>query len=104
MNFIEIVLDAREGNNFVLNKDKNIIRSMDKAILFAEGVPYMAPELVLFLKSPQAYFIHEFHKEKTPRDFMEIMPHLPEESRVWLKKAIATANPSGHEWLAGLLN
>ena len=72
-------------------------RSLDKAILFADGVPYMAPELVLFLKSKPVYFTHEFHKEKTPKDFAEVMPHLPDESRVWLEEAFAVAYPYGHE-------
>ena len=99
-NFIEIVLDHKDGDNFVLNKDKGIIRELDKAILYSDGVPYMAPELVLFSKSNKIYSTHVFHKEKTPQDFKEVMPLLSEESKKWLKKAINIVYPEGTDWLA----
>jgi len=102
-NFIEIVLDHKDGNNFVCGKGKSVVRELDKAILYSEGVPYMAPEVVLFLKSHQSYLTHELHKEKTPADFRVIMPLLPDESRDWLFRAIDAAYPNGYEWLEGLL-
>jgi len=102
-NFVEIVLDHRDGNNYVCGKGKNIKLELNKAILYRDGVPYMAPELVLFLKSPQVYSTHELHKEKTPGDFKTIVPLLPDESRDWLLNALATTYPDGYEWLDGLL-
>jgi len=87
----------------VLNKDKGIVRELSKAILYADGMPYMAPELVLFLKSHQVYSTNVFHKEKTPQDFSEVLPLLPQESRQWLTEALATAYPDGYEWLEKLL-
>ncbi|MCL2753253.1 MAG: hypothetical protein FWE44_03795 [Defluviitaleaceae bacterium] len=102
-NFIEIVLDHKEENNFVFRKNKNIARELDKAILFKNDIPFMAPELVLFLKSPQPYFTHEFHKEKTPIDFKAIIPLLSEESRKWLINALNAAYPDGYAWLDDLL-
>jgi len=99
INFIEIVLDSKEGSNFVYRKNKNIVRELDKAILHKDGIPYMSPELVLFLKSPQSYFSHKFHKEKTPADFKTIMLLLSHESKEWLMDALGTAYPDGFEWL-----
>jgi len=102
-NFIEIVLDHKEGNNFVCGKSKNVVRELDKAILYNDGVPYMSPELVLFLKSPQVYTTHEFHKQKTPADFKAVSPLLPDESKQWLMNALDIAYPDGYEWLKGLI-
>jgi len=98
-NFVEVVLDSRDGNNFILSKGKSIMRAMDKAILFKDGVPFLAPEVVMFLKSPQVYFTHEFHKNKTPFDFKTIIPMLPAEGKQWLLSQLGAAYPNGHEWL-----
>ena len=102
-NFIEIVFDQKDGNNFICGKNKEITRELDKAIIYSDGVPYMSPELVLFLKSPQIYSTHEIHKEKTPADFKQIVPLLPDESRRWLINALDTAYPDGYGWLDGLI-
>jgi len=99
-NFIEIVLDSKKGDNFVLREDINIVRQLDKAILYNNGIPYMSPELVMFLKSPQVYTTHDFHKEKTPADFKTIIPLLPDESRQWLINALNTAYPDGYGWIS----
>jgi len=102
-NFIEIVLDHNDGSNFICGKEKNITRNLDKAILYKDDVPYMAPELVLFLKSPQVYFTHELHKDKTPDDFRIILPLLPAESKQWFITALDKTYPDGYDWLDGLL-
>ena len=102
-NFIEIVLDNKDGDDFVCSKHKNIRLALDKAILYADGVPYMAPELALFLKSPQVYSTHEFHKGKTPGDYKAIMPLLSSQSKKWLLDALDVAYPDGYDWLDGLL-
>ena len=105
-NFIEMVIDTKDGDNFLLGKtlgdEKNISREMDKAILFKAGIPYMASEVVLFLKSHPSYLTHEFHKEKTPGDFAAIIPALPDESREWLVKALEVAYPEGNYWISEL--
>ena len=101
-NFIEMVVDAKDEHNFLLGKDRNVSRAMDKAILFNGDIPYMAPELVLFLKSHPTYLTHEWHKEKTPGDFEALIPALPDESREWLMKALEAAYPEGNHWLEQL--
>jgi len=105
-NFIEIVVDTKDEDNFLLGKqlggEKNISRALDKAILYKDGIPYMAPEVVLFLKAHPTYLTHEFHKEKTPGDFAAIIPVLPDESREWLKGALETAYPEGNYWISEL--
>jgi len=103
LEFIEFEFDMRQGNNYVLKKDPEIVRPMDKAILYRDGIPYLAPEIILFFKSDKFSSEHPQVKIKTASDFNAIMPLLPEESKQWLKNAIATVYPDGYEWLDGLL-
>ena len=98
-NFIEIVLDRKDGDNFICGRGEGITRKLDKAILSSNGVPYMAPEVVLFLKSPQVYTTHEIHREKTPADFKTVLPLLPDENRQWLISSLEKAYPDGYDWL-----
>jgi len=86
--FIEMVVDVKDKQHFLLGKERKVKRCLDKAILFKDGVPYMAPELVLFLKSHPSYLTHEFHHHKTPSDFEMIIPALGDESRAWLIRAL----------------
>jgi len=103
-NFIEIVLDNKAGDDFVLNKNTDVTRKLNKAILYNDcGIPYMSPELVMFLKSPQIYTTHQIHAAKTPTDFKAIMPLLPDESKKWLMDALNTTYPDGYDWLNGLI-
>ena len=101
-NFIEMVIDIKKGDHFGFRGHKVLSRAMDKAILYKDGIPYMAPELVLFLKSHKSYLTHEFHKEKTPVDFKAMIPALPDENREWLINAIELAYPKGNVWLEEL--
>jgi len=102
--FIEIAFDIREGNDFVVLEEPRVVRSMDKAILHnKDGIPYLAPEIILFFKSDKFSQEHPYLKPKTEFDFKAVMPLLPEESRAWLLNAIDTAFPDGHEWLDELL-
>ena len=89
LDYIKIVFDKPQAN--------------ENAILHANGVPYLAPELVLYIKTPEFYSLHPLHKSKTELDFKTIMPLLPSESREWLLGAINAAYPCGHKWLMPLL-
>jgi len=76
---------------------------MDKAILYRDGIPYLAPEIILLYKSGKGSMQGAYAKPRTEIDFKAIMPLLSEESRKWLLDAINVANPDGYEWLDGLL-
>ena len=103
-NFIEMVLDNKENGGFVCNKSKTVVRELDKTILYTDcGVPYLAPEIILFLKSSKTYTTHEWHKGKTPGDFKAVMPLLPDESKKWLINALNAEYPDGYEWLEDIL-
>ena len=97
--YIEVFFKTEQDGNFVCNKDKNIHRQMDKAILHKDDIPYLAPELALFLKSPKVYSEHEWHAYKTSVDYKTIVPLLDNERKDWLVNALKKIYPDGHGWL-----
>jgi len=101
--FIEFEVDARDGENFILQEKPRIARSLDKAILYRDSVPYLAPEIVLFYKSDKFSSEHPNVRPKTEGDFNAIMPMLSPESKEWLFEAIERAYPDGCGWLEWLL-
>lgn len=100
--FIEIIFNSKEGADFICDKDKNITRKMDKAILYNNDIPYLSPELMLFIISNPAYMKSDYHKDKNRIDFNSTAPELPDENREWLIKALEIAYPGGHERIGAL--
>ncbi|MCL2619920.1 MAG: hypothetical protein FWD97_03160 [Defluviitaleaceae bacterium] len=101
--FIELEFDTKEGENYVASENPRITRPMDKAILYHNGIPYLAPEIILFYKSDKYSSESAYAKPRTDADFKAVMPILSEESRKWLLDAIDTKYPDGCIWLDGLL-
>jgi len=97
--FIELEIDAKAGNDFVVQENPRITRPLDKGILHRDGIPYLAPEIILFYKSDKFSSEHPSVRPKTEADFKTIMPLLSEEQKQWLMESIKTAR--GHEtpWL-----
>lgn len=102
--FIEIEVDTREGNQYVVKNMPKITRTLDKAILYRDGIPYLAPEIVLFYKSDKFSSENLNVRPKTEKDYKTIMPLLSTESKKWLLDAIDTAYPDGHHWLDWLFH
>jgi len=100
LDFIKIAFDKRQDNNLIA---KEASLPMEKAVLHADGVPYMTPELVLYLKASEFYWAHPLQKPKSEADFKTIMPLLSPEQKDWLMVAIKTAFPEGAPWLDGIL-
>jgi len=101
--FIELAFDGREGDDFVVQENPKITRAMDKAILYHDGIPYLAPEIILFYKTDRFSSEHPVVKIKTEKDFNTLMPTLSDESKKWLLDSIDKAYPDGYEWLDWLL-
>jgi len=100
--FLEIIFNKQKGGMFVFDsftsQGKNITRALDKAVLrTGGGIPYLAPEVKLFIISNPVYLMSDYHKVKNRIDFDSTAPSLPEESREWLINALETAYPGGLE-------
>ena len=103
LDFIEIAFDVRGDSDYVAQENPRITRPLDKAILYRDGIPYLAPEIILFYKSGKYSSENPYAKPRTEIDFKAIMPVLPEDSKKWLLNAIDVAYPDGYGWLDGLL-
>jgi len=94
--YIGIIFNKQENGYFICDKDKNISRELDKAILYNNGIPYLAPEIILFIISDPAYLKSEYHKEKNQTDFKCVMPFLSKNSKYWLINALEIKYPEGN--------
>jgi len=101
--FIELAFNGREGDTYILQDNPKITLPMKKAILYADGIPYLAPEIILFYKTDKFSATHPYLKPKMQADFKAVMPLLSEAQKQWLMKAIETAYPDGYEWLDGII-
>jgi hypothetical protein len=57
----------------------------------SEGIPYVAPQIVLLFKAKAA-------REKDEVDFALVTPRLPPDARDWLANGLRTLHP-GHPWI-----
>jgi len=82
------------GRRFVFRRNRSITLPLDRAFLrSADGLPFLAPEVVLLYKSN--------HAEEYGADFQAALPALGRLSRAWLKDSLVTLR-SDHPWLESL--
>jgi hypothetical protein len=104
--FMEIIFNTQKDEKFVFwpftSRDKNITRELEKAIMYNEDIPYLSPEVLLFIMAPPEYFDSDYHRDKNCIDFEAVMPYLPNERKEWLINALEQVYPDGHRWLLSL--
>jgi len=104
IDFIDIFFSARENENYICDNHKNITRDLSKAILYNDGVPYLAPEIKLFYDSNPRYMELDYFKHKNHIDFESTAPFLLEESKNWLICALERKYPEGNKRIEQLKN
>jgi hypothetical protein len=99
--YIEFLFNQRDDKNFYLPGDANLKRELNKALLKSnEGVPYLAPEIVLFYKS--SYLEYSPDTFDHYHDFDLTLPFLDEEQKQWLRDALEKEFANEHVWLQRL--
>ena len=93
LNYIEFLFNRHTDKEFIYSRNNTISYELDKAILNKDDIVYFAPELVLLYKST------DLLREENRQDYDTVSPYLPIESKTWLKNALLTAYPDGHEWI-----
>ncbi|MBQ9121279.1 MAG: hypothetical protein IJY12_02820 [Clostridia bacterium] len=91
-NYMELLFNTINDNNFVFDETLKIERDMSKAILFNDGIPYLAPEIVLLFKSRLS------DKADYHYDFEQTYLHMNDEQKTWFSKNLDKLYPSGHIW------
>lgn len=93
LNFIEFLFNDRSEAQFEYARDREIKREIDKAVLSADGVPYLAPELCLLYKSTDT------ERKGYQQDFELTYPAMNPEQQSWLRNALIRLYPQGHRWI-----
>jgi GrpB-like predicted nucleotidyltransferase (UPF0157 family) len=97
--FIDFLLTDLDGGVWRYRREASIIRDMSRVgLLSPEGIPFLAPELVLLFKSKNTSG-KERSKDKT--DFEEVYLRMEPERRIWLRWALLAVDPS-HPWIERL--
>ena len=89
---IDVFRDRWEGDTWVCRRDPAIRRPVAEVIdRTDDGVPYLAPEVVLLFKAKAA-------REKDELDLERALPLLEPARRAWLADALRLVHP-GHAWI-----
>ena len=92
---LDVFREPHDGDTWISRRDETIrFPYRDIIQRTGDGIPYLAPELVLLFKAKHA-------RPKDQADFDATVPHLTPERRQALAGLLARAHP-GHPWLADL--
>jgi len=91
-NYIEFLFNQTSGTRFVFDAGKTVERDLSHAILKRDGIPYLAPELVLLHKASNP------DMEKHAFDFLQTCPLMSAEQQSWFAQSLAKIYPDGHPW------
>lgn len=92
---MDVFREPHEGEVWICRRDAALRRPYADVIRrTADGVPYVAPEIVLLFKAKAA-------RPKDAADFAAALPRLDPAARAWLSHALALVHP-GHAWQSGL--
>jgi hypothetical protein len=87
--------EKHDGQTWLCRRDETIRRAWsDVACLSADGIPYVAPEIVLLFKAKAA-------RGKDILDLQATLPTLEGPRRAWLRSALERVHPA-HAWLDAL--
>jgi uncharacterized protein CbrC (UPF0167 family) len=92
---LDVFREPHDGDTWICRRDESIRFPYSEVIHQThEGIPYLAPELVLLFKAKHA-------RQKDQADFEATVPHMTEPQRETLVKLLSRAHPA-HRWLADL--
>jgi uncharacterized protein CbrC (UPF0167 family) len=92
---VDVFREPHEGDTWICRRDETIrLPYRDIIHRTGDGIPYLAPELVLLFKAKHA-------REKDQADFGATVPYMTTAQRETLAGLLARVHP-GHPWLADL--
>lgn len=94
--FLEILLNESNGQNFLFRRDPSITYPLERVIVMSNlGIPVLAPEIVLLYKAKNS------SRAENQSDFETVISYLNCDRRNWLRKSLKKIHPS-HHWLQDL--
>ncbi len=98
--FIDFLWGDIESDVWRYRRNPSVIRGIDRmALQTADGIPFLAPELVLLFKSKNT---SGKNRSKDQADFETVRPFLEPERQAWLRWALLLSDPA-HPWIAELV-
>ena len=92
---LDVFREPHDGQTWICRHDQTIRLAYDEIIRHTpDGIPYLAPELVLLFKAKHA-------RPKDQADFDGTIPHMTPAQRQTLAGLLTRAHP-GHHWQANL--
>jgi hypothetical protein len=92
---LDVFREKHDGDTWICRRDESIRRNYAEIILRnADGIPYLAPEIVLLFKARWA-------RPKDDEDLRGVLPSFDRERRSALRDLVAQVHP-GHRWLEEL--
>ena len=96
--FIDILLTDIDHGVWRYRRNPAIMRSLDRVGLHHDGLPYLAPELILLFKSKNT---SDKPRPQDQADFEGVCAQLDAERRAWLRWALLASDPA-HPWIEQL--
>lgn len=95
--FIDLLLTEMTEETWTYRRKPSITCPAGRAFLrTADGLPYLAPELVLLFKSKNTS-VNQHERPQDEGDFNAVLPQLSAEQRNWLREALGQTDPA-HPW------
>lgn len=91
---LDLLLSHLDGGELLFKHDHSIRIPMSSGIVHRDGIPYLAPQVVLLHKA-------RLMRDKDRQDFDTTVDLLDRPARAWLTAALDAHLP-GHEWLQRL--
>jgi hypothetical protein len=92
---LDIFREPHDGGTWICRRDESIRLPYEDIIATSlDGVPYLAPEIVLLFKARRT-------RPKDQADFAGVLPLLDVRRRAWLGAALGRVHP-GHSWIGAL--
>jgi hypothetical protein len=93
---MDLAMTPHDGETWISPRDERVRAPLAEAtFVAADGIRYLRPELVLFMKARIA-------RSKDDRDLATILPRLEPAARRRLAEWLELVYPDGHRWLAGV--
>jgi hypothetical protein len=91
--FLEVLLNEADDDCFLFRRDRSLTRELARVFLRSpEGLPFLAPEVVLLYKS------NNLSQPEADADFRTALPALDLDKCTWLRDALERTDPD-HSWL-----
>ena len=92
-NFIEFLFNDKTDTDFLYARDHRVKLNLEKAVLYRNDIPYLAPEICLLYKSTDT------ERKGYQQDYDNAVKCMSAEQIMWLNEALKFVYPDGHKWI-----